>query len=97
MSADNGIYIAKFPDGYRVCYAQAIENIDFYSPNTKSRKEELKEYFGESPVFEKKEDAEKYAFEMYHKMKEEEEKYGLFGYFILEYGICHVGESEAFE
>jgi glutathionyl-hydroquinone reductase len=27
MSADNGIYIAKFKDGYKVAYAQAIENV----------------------------------------------------------------------
>ena len=27
MSADNGIYIAKFPEGYRVAYAAAIEKM----------------------------------------------------------------------
>jgi hypothetical protein len=30
MSADNGIYIAKFPDGFRVAYSSAIENVDYY-------------------------------------------------------------------
>ena len=27
MSADNGIYVAQFPDGYRVIHAQAIDNL----------------------------------------------------------------------
>ena len=93
MSADNGIYIAKFPDGYRVCHAQAIENIAYYPENSKNRKEELKKYFGKSPVFEKRDDAEKYAFELYHQM--EDEGYGLFG-FVLEYGISYIGEYETF-
>lgn len=30
MSADNGIYIAKFPNGYKVAYAMAIENVDYF-------------------------------------------------------------------
>jgi hypothetical protein len=96
MSADNGIYIARFPDGYRVAYAQAIENIDYYPPGTTSYKNELKRYFGNSPVFEEREGAEKYAFEIYHEMEADEEKNGLFGYFVLEYGISYVGEYEAF-
>ena len=97
MSADNGIYIAKFPDGYRVAYAMAIENIDYHRAGSKLRKTELKRYFGNSPIFENQEEAEKYAFDLYHAMEEEEIKYGLFGYFVLEYGICHIGEYEAFE
>lgn len=51
MSADTGIYIAQFPDGYRVCYAQAIENIDFSPVGSPERKEQLKNYFGGSKVY----------------------------------------------
>jgi hypothetical protein len=96
MSADDGIYIAKFPDGYRVTYAQCIENIDYFPPGSKKRKKELKSYFGKSPVFPKRKDAWKYASKLYHQMAEEEEKYGMFGVFILEYGICYIGKYEAF-
>lgn len=96
MSADNGIYIAKFPDGYRVAYAMAIENIDYYPPGSKHRKNELKHYFGNSLVLEKQEEAEKYAFKIYHEMEKDEIENGMFGYFILEYGIRYIGEYEAF-
>jgi hypothetical protein len=96
MSADNGIYIAKFPDGYRVAYAMGIDNIDYYPMGSKKRKKELKRYFGNSPVFEQKENAEKYAFEIYHDMERDEIEHGMFGYFVLEYGVCHIGEYEAF-
>lgn len=97
MSADNGIYIAKFPDGYRVCYAQAIENIDYFPKGSKKRKHELKSYFGSSPLLGNEEEAQKYAFDLYHQMDEEEKKYGMYGVFILEYGIRYIGEYEAFE
>jgi hypothetical protein len=96
MSADNGIYIAKFPDGYRVTYAQAIENIDYFPPGSKHRKNELRHYFGNSPVFKKRKGAEKYAFKLYHQMEEDEKENGMFGYFILEYGISYIGEYETF-
>jgi hypothetical protein len=96
MSADNGIYIAKFPDGYRVAYAMAIENIDYFPVGSKHRKKELEHYFGNSPVFKKQKNAEKYAFKIYHKMEKDEIENGMFGYFILEYGISYIGEYEAF-
>ena len=96
MSADNGIYIAKFPDGYRVAYAQAIENIDYYPAGSKKRKKTLKQYFGRSPIFKKYKKARKYASRLYHKM-EKDERYEMFRVFILEYGICYIGEYEAFE
>ncbi len=38
MSADNGIYIAKFPEGWRVIHAQAIENINYYPKGSAKRK-----------------------------------------------------------
>jgi len=47
MSADTGIYIAKFPDGYRVTrVVQCIENIDYFPEGTPERKRELRDYFG---------------------------------------------------
>lgn len=80
MSADNGIYIAKFPDGYRVTYAAAIENIDYYPVGTVERKNELKKYFGESNVYQNIKDALNDAY----KIKEV--------YEYTEYGICILTE-----
>ena len=97
MSADNGIYIAKFPDGYRVAYAQAIENIDYYPVGSKKRKKMLKRYFGRSPIFKKKKKAWEYASKIYDDMEKDEKENGMFGVFILEYGISYIGEYEAFE
>ena len=51
MSSDNGIYIAKFPDGYRVIEACAIDNIDYDPIGSKERKETLKSYFEGCTVF----------------------------------------------
>jgi hypothetical protein len=96
MSADNGIYIAKFPDGYRVAYAQCIENIDYYPAGSKARKKELKRYFGKSPLLKEQKEAEKYAFKIYHEMEKDEIENGMFGYFVLEYGVCYIGEYEVF-
>ena len=95
MSADTGIYIVKFLDGYRVSeVSQAIENIDYYPVGSKERKEALKSYFGKSEVYSSLDLAYKQA------LKEEQ----LFLNFededfipILEYGICILdGEYENF-
>lgn len=95
MSADTGIYIAKFPDGYRVTeVVQAIENIDWHGRGTKARKKQLSSYFGNSPVFEKREDAEVYALEIYHKYENDECKFGIGC--PIEYGISFKGNYEAF-
>jgi len=85
MSADNGIYIAKFPEGYRVTYAQAIDNIMYYPENTRERKETLKEYFGASKLWNTEDEAWKEARRLY-----EEDNY-------VEYGISYSGEFESFE
>ena len=85
MSADNTIAIAKFPDGWRVTHAQAIENINFYPEGSKERKEVLRDYFGDSPLFNTKLKVDNYAFELLEKI----------GY--VEYGIQCLGELEAFE
>lgn len=76
MSSDNGIYIAKFPDGYRVTEAMAIENIDYDPIGSKERKETLKSYFEGCTVFTDINEALKEAVKIYDK----------FGY--TEYGIC---------
>ena len=59
MSADNGIYIGKFPDGYRVTHAQAIENIDYYPHGSRKELEMIRNYFGKSQVFPTYEEARK--------------------------------------
>lgn len=89
MSADNGVYIVKFPDGYRVAHTQAIENIDWHRKGTKARKKMLKAYFGHSPVFETLEEAERIA----HKIEDQI----LADDFcpICEYGVVYLGEYEA--
>ena len=85
MSADNGIYIAKFPEGYRVAYGAAIENIDYFDEGTKERKAELKSYFGGSKTY----DTVASAWLQAKKISDEH------GY--TEYGVCEVGEYESFE
>lgn len=90
MSADNGVYIAKFPEGYRVAYAMAIDNIGYSLSVEKPEKylQVLKEYFGGSKIFNTKEEAilagHKIADEMYNKG----------GY--LEYGVQYIGEYPSF-
>lgn len=95
MSADNGIYIAKFPDGFRVCYAQCIENINYYTPNTLRQKKTLARYFGESPLFEKRGEAFQYAFHLLEQLESEAEEKNF--PFVLEDGISYIGEFEEFE
>ena len=87
MSADNGIYIVQFQDGYRVAYAMGIDNIDFYPAGTKERKEILKDYFGKSEVYPTQEEAFNKASEMYAKMEKEDDYM-----FYLEYGIVTLSE-----
>jgi hypothetical protein len=91
MSADNGVFIVKFPDGYRWAYAQAIENIDYYPEGSLKRKKELKRYFGKSRVYNDYLDAYIDAEKWAEKFIEDDD----FG--ILEYGICYYGEYESFE
>ena len=90
MSADNGIYIVKFPEGFRVVHAQCIENIDYYPEGTKERKEMLKDYFGQSEIYETREEALNQASKIYDDITNSD-------FPILEYGICFLGEYESFE
>lgn len=84
MSADNGIYIHKFDDGYRVTELMAVENIwewdrenDTWNPNLPQEKidSNFNEFFKDSPLFPNLESAQKYASELVKEMD------------ILEYGI----------
>ena len=90
MSADNGIYIAKFPDGYRVCEGQAIENIDYFPEGTIQRKQTLRDYFGKSKVYFSIEEARSQAAELYDKILESD-------FPVCEYGIQYLGEYESFD
>ncbi len=84
MSADNGIYIHKFRNGYKVIHAQAIENVYWWKENNKWVEKDkinpkiLYDYFKDSPIFKTEDEAYKYAFKLY---KEH-------GY--VEYGVCEI-------
>jgi len=83
MSADNGIYIAEFPDGFRVIHAQAIENLYFYEEGSKEWHDTIDGYFKESKVLKTEKEARKTAQEMNKKITDE--------YLFTEYGICSIG------
>ena len=89
MSSDNGVYIATFPDGYRVIHAQAIENVDYYPEGSKERKKMLKDYFGRAKVFKDYEKAKEEAFKKADEINDSD-------YPILEYGIQDIGGFESF-
>lgn len=50
MSADNGIYIAKFNKGYRVIHAQAIDNLNYFPRGSQEEKDEWRDYFSRAPL-----------------------------------------------
>ncbi len=86
MSADNGIYIHHFKNGWKVTEAGAIENI-FWDEKNKCigpeyNQKELNRYFRNSPLFKSEDEAWKYARKLY---KEYSKDGG-----IIEYGICEV-------
>ena len=89
MSADNGVYVVKFPEGYRVAHAQAIENIDWHRKGTKARKKMLKSYFGGSPIYATEGEAMAEAHRIEAEILEDD--------FcpICEYGVCYLGEYES--
>lgn len=87
MSADNGIYIAEFSDGFRVIHARAIDNLGFFPIGSPAEEEEWKRYFGDAKKFETIEDAQRYAFELADEVQQ-------WGY--LEYGINYLGKGVDF-
>lgn len=90
MSADNGIYIAEFSDGFRVIEAQGIKNIDYYPKGSKERKQVLKDYFRDSKVYPTIGEAIVRAHELYDEVMN-------CAYPILEYGINFIGKYEDFK
>ncbi len=80
MSADNGIYIHKFKEGYKVCHAQAIENIYWNRGNKKYNYKVLRDYFKDSPIFKIEEEALVYGAKLYKEIMESD-------FPVLEYGI----------
>lgn len=73
MSADNGIYITKWNDGYRVAECAAIDNLDYI--DTKEGVDYILANFGNSEVFEDLDSAKEEAYELENKTD------------VLEYGI----------
>jgi hypothetical protein len=90
MSSDNGIYIVYFSDGYRVTYAQNIENIDYFPEGSIERKQELKKYFGKSKIFQSYKEASAEAEKIANEILNND------FCLALEYGICFLGERESF-
>jgi hypothetical protein len=81
MSADNGIYIAQFSDGFRVIEASAIDNLTYFPEGSAEEKLEWKNYFGNAPKFNTKEQAFAHAQKIYKEFP------------YLEYGICDLGQG----
>jgi hypothetical protein len=79
MSADNGVYIHKFRNGWRVVHSQCVENIYWNPGKDGYNHKELRKYFAGSPLFSKEEYALAYATKLY------KDVVGEFGY--VEYGI----------
>lgn len=86
MSADNGIYVAQFHDGYRVIEAMAIENLWYYDPDEGNHpdeylhREEWKRYWSHASLYPTKEKALIAAHEMASDT-------------YTEYGVVYLGEG----
>jgi len=87
MSADNGVYITQWNDGFRVAHAQAIENIDYYQVGSPEWEQSQLDYFGSSPLFANELDAIIYAHALEKKILSDD--------FcpILEYGVCIIPDN----
>lgn len=84
MSADNGIYIAKFKDGYRVAHIQAVDNLDFFPKGSQEETDEWKRCFGKSTVFSSYDLALAEALTMAYDCP------------IVEYGVSYLGDGVDF-
>lgn len=94
MSIDNGVYIIKNKKGYRVCEAQAIDNLWWWNTHRKDPKKwikrdkinplEVNRYFKDSKYYKTAEEAYARAMELY---KETVDTYGM-----CEYGIQDLGD-----
>lgn len=68
MSADNGVYILRTKDGYRVAHAQAIENIDYGCKEGEWNEEDVKMIFGRSKVHSEQKEALDEAVKIYNEI-----------------------------
>lgn len=84
MSADNGIYIAKFTDGYRVVHAQAIDNCFWEGYSEEEKHAERILYFAASQNYSSLEEAYEQAIVLAQSI----------GY--TEYGICELTFNHPF-
>ena len=91
MSADNGIYVGKFPTvdpnnfEYRVIHAQAIENLSYETPdNCDYSPEEVVRYFGQAYPFSDEKRAQDSALRMEKEILSDDICP------ILEYGISSI-------
>jgi len=94
MSIDNGVYIIKYKNSYKVCEAQSIENLWWWNTDNKDttkwekrdemNPEQVEKYFGKTEPYNSKEEALNRAMELY---KETLEMFGM-----CEYGIQDLGE-----
>jgi len=89
MSADNGIYILKTKDQYRIVHAQAIENLNWSFKNLSCDNDlvstRIVEYYGNCKPIKNEDEARKIASEM-------KEVTG-----CLEYGICTIFIDKTWE
>ena len=105
MSADNGIYIGRFPKTanpynvklheadveYRVIHAQAIDNLDFKVPEDMDyNPREVMSYFENAPVFADEKSAVTEAYRMYKEQMESDCP-------IVEYGISEIRFSQPYQ
>jgi len=89
MSADNGIYIAKFTDGYRVTHAQAIDNCFYGGDCSEEAKAFQYEYFKDSKVYIVREEAWGRARELSDEILTSE-------WPVLEYGVNEISFDHDF-
>lgn len=87
MSANNGVYILQTKDGFRVTHAQAIDNIHYNADKSGFNLMRLYQYFHDADFFLFKEDALKFACNMYKSIIND--PYCP----ICEYGICPIDAS----
>jgi ADP-dependent phosphofructokinase/glucokinase len=85
MSADNGIYIAKFLDGYKVIHTTNIDDLNYYPEGSKENIKVWKEFFERAKTFKTHSEAVHHAYEIYRTMT------------YVEYGICDLGEGVEFD
>lgn len=82
MSADNGVYIAEFKDGFRVAELSAVENLYYVlEENDEELRETWRVCWGNAKLFPTVEEARAYAFELAEDC------------WFLEYGISQLSFS----